>query len=141
MNMALLPDIFVPEQEDANPFAPVEAGWYVAEITKSELKTTAKKDGKYIALSFRIDPEAEGPEAGRMVYTNLNIVNKNDVAVKIARSDLKKICEAVDLNGDLEDTEDLHNIPLGIKLSVKAETAQWPAKNEIKDFKHADDVA
>ena len=125
-----------PEEAEDDPFAPLEAGWYEAEIFKSEIKTTNDKTGKYINLGFRI---LEGDATGRMVFTNLNIVNKSELAVKIARSDLKAICGACDIE-DLEDTEDLHNIPMGIKLSVKPETAQWPAKNEIKKFKPLSDM-
>jgi hypothetical protein len=29
---------------------------------------------------------------------------------------------------------------MAIKLSVKAETSQWPAKNEIKNFKPASQI-
>ena len=130
--MAQLPNVFIPEEADENPFAPIDAGWYEAEITKSELKTTKDKTGKYIALTLKI---IEGDNEGRLIYTNLNIVNKSDVAVKIARADLKAICTATGFEGELEDTEDLHNIPMLVKVSVKPETAQWPAKNEIKGFK------
>jgi len=137
LNMALLPDVFIPEEAQDNPFAPIPAGWYTAEITKSELKTTNDKTGKYIALTFRV---VEGEHEGRLVFTNLNIVNKSDTAVKLARADLKAICGAVGIDGELEDTEDLHNIPLAIKVSVKAETAQWPAKNEIKSYKPESDI-
>lgn len=133
--MALLPNVFVPEEAEENPFAPIPAGWYLGEIIKSELKDTNKKDGKYLALTFKI---LEGDHEGRLIFTNLNIVNKSEVAVKIARSDLKAICGAVSFEGELEDTVDLHNIPMMVKVSLKPETAQWPAKNELKNFKPED---
>ena len=62
-------------------------------------------------------------------------MNKSDTAVKIARSDLKAICAADEFDDDLEDTQDIHNIPLAIKVSIVEETSQWPAKNEIKGYK------
>lgn len=130
--MALLPNIFVPEDTETADFSPIPAGWYEAELIKSKLETTKDKTGKYLAFTFKV---IDGDYDGRLVFTNLNIVNKNETAVKIANSDLKKICEAVGFAGELEDTEDLHNIPLMVKASVKPETAQWPAKNELKDFK------
>lgn len=135
--MALLPEVFQPEEAEDDPFAPLDAGWYEGEIIKSELKVTRDKKGKYISLQFKI---LEGDAKGRMVFTNLNIINASETAVRIARSDLKKICGAVAFEGDLEDTTDLHNIPMGIKLSVKPETSQWPAKNEIKNFCPLDDI-
>ena len=141
--MALLPQVFVPEDAESMEFKTLPAGWYNAEIVKSELKDTKDKTGKYIALKLRIveDAEIDGETVkseGRFVFTNLNIVNKNETAVKMARSDLKKICAAVNHEGELEDTVDLHNIELQIKLSVKAATSEWPERNEIKDYRYAD---
>ena len=131
--MALLPDVFVPD--DIEDDKPHDAGWYEAEITKSQLKETQGKDGKYISMGFKL---LEDEVQGQMVWTNLNIINKNPTAVKIAQKDLQAICNAVGFEGDLEDTADLHNIPMMIKLSVKEATDQWPAKNEIKGFKAID---
>lgn len=141
--MALLPNVFVPEDAEAMEFKTLPAGWYLAELVKSELKDTNAKDGKYLALKFRIveDAEIDGEEVkseGRFVFTNLNIVNKSENAVRMARSDLKTICGAVGHEGELEDTVDLHNIELQIKLSVKAATSEWPEKNEIKGYRYAD---
>lgn len=138
--MALLPNVFVPEEAESMEFTVLPAGWYPAEIVKSELKDTKLKDGKYIALKFRIteDVEIDGEEVkseGRFVFTNLNIINKNETAVRIAQSDLKAICEAIGFEGELEDTVDLHDKDMMIKLSVKPETSEWPAKNEIKGYK------
>ena len=133
--MALLPDVFIPEDEEDDPFAPIPATWYLALIPKSEVKATKDKKGKYIALTFKV---VQGEFKDRLLWTNLNIVNKSEVAVRIARSDLKKICTACEIEGELEDTTDLHNIDMWIKVTIKPETSQWPAKNEIKDFRHAD---
>lgn len=141
--MALLPNVFVPEDAESMEFKTLPAGWYLAEMVKSDLKATNAGTGKYLALKFRIleNAEIEGVEVqseGRFVFTNLNIVNPNETAVKMARSDLKKICAAVGYDDDLEDTVDLHNIEMQIKLSVKAGTSEWPEKNEIKGYRYAD---
>jgi hypothetical protein len=135
--MALLPDVFKPDEADDDPFAPIDAGWYEAEIIKSEMKVTNDKKGKYLSLCFKV---TEGEHKGRMFFTNLNIVNNSETAVKIARSDLKKICTACGIDDELADSKDIHNIPMGIKLSVKEETSHWPAKNEIKNYCHVDDL-
>ena len=130
--MAILPSVFLPEEAEENPFAPIPADWYLAEIIKSELKSTKDGTGKYIALTFKV---LEGDHENRLIYTNLNIVNNSETAVKIARSDLKAICLSCGIDTELEDTDDLHNIPMLIKVSIKAENSNWPAKNEIKGFK------
>ena len=137
--MALLPSVFVPEETEDMEFKPLKAGWYPAELVKSELKSTKDKKGKYLSFQFKVTEDANGESSeGRFVFTNLNIVNSNETAVKIAHSDLKAICEAVGHKGELEDTVDLHNIPLMIKVSYKPETPDWPAKNEIKGYKAYD---
>lgn len=137
--MALLPGVFVPEEAEDMQFSVLKGGWYPAEIVKSELKTTRDKDGKYLALQFKILEDANDEKSeGRFVFTNLNIVNKNETAVKIAHSDLKAICAAVGHEGELEDSVDLHNIPMMINVKVKPETNDWPAKNEIKGYKAYD---
>ena len=137
--MALLPNVFVPEEAEDMKFTVLKGGWYPAELVKSTLKDTRDKTGKYLEFQFKIIEDANDEKSeGRFVFTNLNIVNKNETAVKIAHSDLKAICEAVGFEGELEDTTDLHNIPLQIKLTVKPETPDWPAKNEIKGYKAYD---
>lgn len=137
--MALLPSVFVPEETEDMEFKPLKAGWYPAELVKSELKITKDKKGKYLSFQFKVTEDANDESSeGRFVFTNLNIVNANETAVKIAHSDLKAICEAVGHEGELEDTVDLHNIPLMIKVSYKPETPDWPAKNEIKGYKAYD---
>ena len=107
--MAILPEMFTPDDVEENPFAAIPEGWYEAELIKSTYETTNDKEGKYFAMTFRI---IDGEKVGRMIFTNLNWVNKSD---------------------------DLHNIPLQIKVSVKPATAQWPEKNEIKGYKAISD--
>jgi hypothetical protein len=132
--MAELPDVFnASEAEDAS-FTVIPNGWYVAQIVKSELKDTRNKDGKYIALQFKI---VEGEYAKRIVFSNLNIINKSETAVRIAKSDLKKICESIDIES-IVDTQELHGIDLQINLIEKPATAVRPAGNEIKDYRSAD---
>ena len=137
--MALLPSVFVPEEAEDMQFTVLKSGWYPAELVKSTLKDTRNKDGKYLEFQFKIIEDANDEKSeGRFVFANLNIVNKNETAVKIAHSDLKAICESVGFEGDLEDTVDLHNIPLMINVKLKPETPDWPAKNEIKGYKSYD---
>jgi len=132
--MAELPDVFKASETEDTGFGTLPAGKYLAEIIKSEVKTTKAGDGKYISLQLKI---TEGKYTKRLVFDNLNIVNKNDVAVSIAKSTLKQICEACDVD-ELEDTEDLHNIAMCIQLGIQAETQQFPEKNIIKKYMSED---
>lgn len=134
--MSKLPNVFKPSETEDATFKSLPAAWYRAKIVKSEVKATKAKDGKYIAFTFKI---IGGKYNKRLVFTNLNIVNKNETAVRIAESDLKKICESCSVD-ELEDTQDVHDIELGIKLSEKPATAQFPAGNDIKDFCDASEL-
>ena len=138
--MAQLPSVFnSADHEAAGGFEPIPAGVYVAEIVKSEIKNTKDGTGKYISLQVKV---IDGDHAKRLVFDNLNIVNKNQTAVEIANRVLKSIVVACDLGDDyqLEDTEDLHGTPIGIQVAIQEATAQWPAKNVIKRYMKEDDI-
>ena len=135
--MAMLPNVFNSEGKEKMGFSVLPAGWYEAEIVKSEVKDTKAGTGKYLMLQFKIINHDE--YNGRFIFTNLNLVNPNQTAVQIAEKELATICDACGTNV-IEDSAELHDIPLGVKLTVKAETAQWPAKNEIKGYCHINDI-
>ena len=130
--MAMLPSVFnTSDYEASSGFEPIPAGIYLAEIIKTELKDTKDKTGKYLSVQFKI---MEGEQTKRLIFCNLNLVNKNQQAVDIAQSELKSICLAVGFEGELEDSVDLHNIPLGIKVAIKPADSKWPASNTIKRY-------
>lgn len=137
--MAKLPSVFNAADHDAGGFEPIPAGTYVAEIVKSEIKDTKDGTGKYISLQFKV---IDGDYAKRLVFDMLNIVNKNQTAVEIANRNLKSIILACGHEDDyeLEDTEDLHGIPMGIRVAIQEATAQWPAKNIIKGYMLESDI-
>lgn len=136
--MAQLPSVFNTEDHDEmSGFEPLPAGVYVSEIIKSEVKDTRDKTGKYISLQFKV---TEGKHKGRYIFANLNVVNKNAQAVEIAQRELKSICVACGFEGELEDTVDLHEIPIGIKLKIKPADANWPASNQITKYYSEEDI-
>ena len=132
--MAELPSVFKPSD---NHSMTLPATWYPAKLVKSEMKITKDKAGKYLSMGFKV---TQGPRGGALVWTNLNLVNKNDTAVRIAESDLAKIAAACGVDDDFTDTEVLHGIEIAIKVTIKAATSQFPEGNEIKDYKNVEDV-
>jgi len=130
--MAFLNEEFnVNEMPQGNgSFEPLPAGWYTANITQAELKTTAAGDGQYIKLRYDIT----GPtHQGRVVFGNLNIKNANPKAEEIGRQQLGDIMRAIGL-AKVTDTDQLIGGQIAIKLEVK-EDAQYGASNEVKGFK------
>ncbi len=120
-----------------NNYDPLPAGWYTANITQAELKTTNAGDGQYIKLRYDIT----GPtHQGRVVFGNLNIKNASAKAEEIGRQQLGSIMRAIGLSR-VEDTDQLIGGSLQVKLEIKDKRTDektgktYEASNEVKDFK------
>ena len=136
--MAQLPSVFNAKDSDKmGGFEPIPAGWYIAEVAKSEYKATAAKTGHYLTCQIKIlEPE---DYKGRVVFNLMNLDNPNQTAVEIAQKELASICEACGLD-ELEDSTELHGIPMGLRLGIDPGDANWPPKNKIRAYKAAEDV-
>lgn len=122
---------------DEGRVGPVPAGWYNAIIEASEIKPTRDGLGNYLALTFKI---IDGDFANRKVFNNLNIKNANPQTVEIAYAQLSAIAHAVKVM-QVQDSAQLHNIPLKIKVSVRPASGDYEAANDIKAFKDISYVA
>ncbi len=116
---------------------PLPAGWYNAAIDSSEMKPTKDGLGSYLELRFSV---LDGQYAGRKVFARLNLRNANVQAQEIAYQDLSAICHATNII-QLNDSTQLHNVPLKIKLSVRAASGDYEASNDIKGYKNVNDTA
>lgn len=113
----------------------IPEGEYVAQITKSEMKDTKDKTGKYLQLGFII---TAGKYAKRMVFVNLNLVNNNTIAVEISQKTLARICKAVGKDyKTVRDSAEIHGIPLVIKITQRPAEDAYPG-NDIKGYKPLD---
>ena len=130
--MAKLGKGFDANQVDpGNTFEVIPEGWYKAQLDKSDLLKTKAGDGSYLALRFKI---LDGEHKGRMIFTNLNIDNPNPVAVEIAERNFSQLCHAVGILV-VQDTEELHNIPLEIRVGINPPQGQYDAKNDVKGYR------
>ena len=117
--------------EPSGTYEPLPAGDYRAHIIASEEKSTKDGNGSYFELKLEI---LDGEQAGRQVIERLNINNANEKAVEIAYRTLSAICHAANkLN--VQDTEELHNIPMLIKVNVTPPRGEYGAGNDIKGYK------
>lgn len=116
--------------EPSSGFSPIPAGKYVAVITDDEMKDTRNGSGRYLQLTFEI---VEGEYSGRKLWTRLNLENANMEAVKIARADLSAICRAINVM-KLQDTVELHNLPMVITVRLKKNKETDEMQNEIKGY-------
>jgi hypothetical protein len=109
---------------------PLPAGKYIAVVSESELKPTKAGGGKYLQLTFQI---IEGEHKGRLVWARLNLENKSEMTVKIARGELSAICRAVGVMQP-RDSVELHNVPLEISVGLKKRDDNGEFTNVIKGY-------
>lgn len=114
-------------------FDPIPAGEYLAMVVESEVKVTKKKDGEYISLKFKI---MEGKYKGRFIWSNLNIINPNPVAVEIAQSELATLCRACG-KAVIQDTSELHGVPIKMKVKITPAKGDFPPKNSAIGYSPA----
>ena len=119
------------EVEPSSSFDPIPSGWYQAIISNSEMKETRDGYGEYLSLTLQI---IEGQYENRLVFARLNLKNANDKAVDIARKDLAAICRAVGVMSP-QASEELHDIPLMIKVKVRPASGDYEASNDIGGYK------
>jgi len=135
--MAKLPSAFKSDEHQAPAYEPISPGTYIAKIVESEWKdcSPSAKDpnGKYVKLTIRLEPNQEF--AGRSIWVNLNLVNKNETAVEIANGELSAVTQACGKK-IIQDTEELHGIPFKIKVGVRKDNRgdDYPDTNVIRAY-------
>lgn len=123
--------------ESRGDYEPLPEGWYSAEIGDAEIRVTKDGSGQYIRCRYNIT----GPtKAGRVVFGNLNIMNKSQKAEEIGRQQLGELMRCIGL-GRIEDTDQLIGCPLQIKLSIRPAENGYAAQNEVRGFRVAEGAA
>jgi len=139
--MAQLPSAFnANNHEQMNDFSVIEAGKYVAQVVKSEMckcsETAKDPKGQYLKLHWKIiDKKAKG----KMLWTQLNIINKNPTAVEIAQKELATICKSIG-KVTINDSQELHGIPVLLTVGIEPAKANWPEKNVISFYESVSGV-
>jgi hypothetical protein len=118
---------------DVDPSVPREiipAGWYKCVIAESEEKPTKAMTGSYLQMSLEV---IDGAYQGRRLISRLNLNNPSPEATEIAHKELSAICRAVGVLTPRH-SEELHDKPLMVKVSVKPADGNYEAQNEVKGF-------
>ena len=118
------------EVEPTTDFDPIPAGKYLAVITESEVKPNKAGTGSYLQLTFQV---IDGEFKNRFLWARLNLDNPNSTAVKLAKAELSAICRAVGVMAP-NDSVDLHDLPLVIKVKVKRRKDTEELQNEIAGY-------
>ena len=112
-------------------YAPIPAGNYTAEITRSEVKQTKDGRGSYLSLSFKI---IEGDFAGRLIFQNITLTNANATAQNIGREQMAQLAGACGIL-QLQDSQQLHGKPIGIRVAIETDkSGQYEPRNSVKKF-------
>lgn len=111
-------------------FEPIPAGWYTCMITDSEFKSTKNGNGEYLQLRLDV---IDGEYEKRVLFDRLNLNNPNQTAVEIAQRQLSAICRAVGVMTP-QDSADLHDKPLRVKVGVRPAGNGYEASNEVKAY-------
>jgi hypothetical protein len=114
--MATLAGFDASQQGEMQNFEAIPAAPYVMMITESEMKPTKDNTGQYLQLVSEV---LDGPYKGRKLWIRLNLVNKNQTAVDIAKRELAAVCKAVGIITP-QDSAELHNRPFIATVTVKA---------------------
>lgn len=129
--MAFLGGFNAATVEPIRAFEPIPEGKYTAIITASEMKTVKPpKVGQYLELTLQI---VDGQHKGRQFWERLNLQNPSAVAVAMAQGTLSAICRAVGVLTP-QDSAELHDIPLEMKLVCKKNAETGEIRNEIKGY-------
>ncbi len=118
-------------EEAMDDFSVVPADAYNVQITKSEICKTKAETGTLLKLQFKI---IDGKFKGRIVFGQYNLTNPNAQAVEISKKQMKTLCDALGKPDGVEDSNEMHNIPLSIKVGVKPAQSVYAEQNEIKFY-------
>jgi len=110
-------------------FTALPTGDYAVVITDSEDKDS-KKGSKYLALTFQV---IEGQGKGRNLWHNLNLYHPRQNVQDIAQRELSAICRAVG-KMTIQDSAELHNIPLRVHVVYMPAKDEFPEGNRIKKW-------
>lgn len=117
-----------------NNYELLPAGWYVAQVSESDIVSLKSGNGQAIKLTF--DVLSEGYR-GRKVWSQLNVRHNNPKTEQIAQQQLRELCDSIGIVR-MSDTIELHNKPVQIKVKIrKDESGQYEDQNEVTGFKAA----
>lgn len=117
--------------DTTSQFDAIPAGDYEAMVTASQEKTTKDGGGSYLELTLEIQG---GQFQGHRLWDRLNLQNRNPRAVEIAQKQLAQLCHATGVL-QLNDSEQLHNRPVIVKVSAKHDDYSGEIRNEVKGYK------
>jgi hypothetical protein len=119
------------DYEPSKGFDILPAGQYTVMITNSDIKLTKAGDGEYVWIEYTV---LDGEHENRRLWSNHNVKNKNEEAEKIAKSEMSAICAACGIKGRLDDTNQLHDVPMRVGVSIRRGKDGYADQNQIRSW-------
>ena len=110
--MADLRGYYETDDQPSVGYEVLPAGEYVVKIERAEWRETKNQDGHYLQINMTV---VDGERRGALIVDRLNLRNKNEVAVRIARGQFAALREAVGVSNP-KDTADMENIRFRVVL-------------------------
>jgi hypothetical protein len=119
--------------EPNSAYEPLPAADYLVVVTDSDVKQTKTGTGEYLQVTLEV---IEGKFKGRKIFDRLNIRNSNATAQTIGQQQLSGLCRACNVSV-LEESEQLHDIPLTVRLSIEDGKGDYGPQNRVKLYSRA----
>jgi hypothetical protein len=116
---------------------PVPAGEYLVEIIESDAVQTKAGNGERLAITFAV---IDGEFRGRNIWDGINYRHSNPKAQEIGQKQINALCRAIGFSGHLEDSTQLHGVPLLVRVIVEQDDPQYRPKNVVKAYKAANEA-
>lgn len=110
------------------------AGWYEAWAKEAVMKRTKAGTGTYLNVQWEI---LEGEFANAKVFEMFNATNPNPDAVEIGMGKLSKRCKDMGMSGLVDDSAEILNKRIMLKVGIEAGVGNYEDKNCVLDSKPA----
>jgi len=119
------------EHQSEDIFEPIPAGWYECFVSDTEIRETKSGNGRYLQVELTVE---SGDYRGRRLWDRLNLWNPNQTAVDIANRQFSQLIRACGMV-KIEDSEQIHNIPVLAKVKIQPARDEYDASNTIGGYK------
>jgi hypothetical protein len=124
-------DGMVDDSAKVSDFSVIPAGQYELELTEGSVEPTNDGTGKLFKHRFRV---IDGEYEGRLIFGNMNLVNKSDVAANIGRGEfnaLRTVTGVLDIpQNELEPDNMFFKRFTGV-VKIQPAKGDWEAKNAV----------
>lgn len=120
------------DNTESTEFELIPAGKYKAIMIESAVQQTKAGTGTYLKATWLI---VEGDQEGRKIWEMYTLTNPNNKATQIGRGQLKSIAMAQGkMSGMVNDSEDMHDKPVLIKVKTEPGSGEYGPKNRIAGY-------